>query len=135
MSKQNTIEEINAWIVKAIAKKTLDLASLDAMPFAVLTFAVTKSGYGFSMTKEGKDRILLSVRTKDGIKVHIRNEKIDYVQTYPISDITLDRIPTDSAVKAYKKYCVNTVYTIIQTWLDTADDQKPDLGEWNLYKY
>ena len=135
MSKQVTIEEINEGIIKTVAKKVIDLTSSGNMPFTSITYTITNSGYGFTLTKAYKEKVLLSVRTKDGIKVHVRNDELDYAQTFPISDIQIDRIPTESAVESYKKYCVNTIYTIIKTWIDTPLDKKPELGEWHLYKY
>lgn len=135
MGKQElTIETVNENIVRSVAKKALDLTSLRNMPFEIMTFTPTKNGYGFTLYKKDKN-ILLSVRSNDALKVHVRNRNLDYATSYPISDITMDKIPTESAVEAYKKYCTGTIYTIMKTWLDTPDNKKPELGEWHLYKY
>ena len=135
MIKQSqTIEKLNESIVRAVAKKAMDLTSLDNMPFETMTFTPTKNGYGFTLYKKDKN-ILLSVRSNDALKVHVRNSNIDFASTYPISDISIDKLSTDSAVESYKKYCIGTIYAIIKTWLDTPSDKKPPLGKWDLYKY
>ena len=128
------IEEINEDITKSVAKKVITMTSSGYMPFGNLTLSVTKKGYGFTLRRKNKN-IFLSVRASDELVVIVNNQSINHYAKYPISDVTLEKLPTDSSIESYKKYCVNTIVTIIKTWFATPDDKKPDLGEWNLYKF
>ena len=129
---KETITSINEDIVRAVVKKVITPTSKDNMPFGKLTFSVTKSGYGFSL-EDGKK--FIAVRSTDKLMVYITNQKADYKKNFLISDTKIEKLSTESIVETYKKYCINAIYTIIKVWLDTTEDKKPELGEWNAYKY
>lgn len=131
VKNKETIISINEDVVKSVLKKVITPTSKENMPFDKLSFSVTKSGYGFSL-EDGKK--FLAVRSNDKLMVYITNQKADYKKNFLISDTKLEKLKTDSAVEIYKKNCVNTIYTIIKKWVETSEDKKPELGEWNQYK-
>ena len=125
---------INEDVIKAVIKKLVTSSSSENMPFESLSLTITKSGYGFLVKESKKNR--LSVRNNhDKIFVYISNDAVPYNLTYIISDTTKDKLTTDSATESYKKYCINTLYTIYKTWISCHEDKKPDLGSYSLYKY
>ena len=133
MSRANdSINSINEDIVKAVARKIITSTSLGNIPFTKLIFGIQSGKYGFSIEDNKK---FISVRCAEKLTVYINNSQAEYKKTFVISDVTLEKLATDSAVESYKKYCINTVSTIIKTWIDTPEDKVPDLGEWNLYKF
>lgn len=134
MFTKATITITNEDIIRSVIKKVLSNTSSTNMPFDSMVYSNTKSGYGFTLNKiQGKH--FLSVRNNEKLVVYIKNEAIDYFKTFTISDIPIEKLPNSSAVESYRKYCINTIYTIIKTWLSTKEGEKPDLGNWYLYKY
>ena len=133
MEKKSMVA-LNEDIVRAVLKKEITPTSTQNMPFDKLTFSKARSGYGFSL-ECGKDKFL-SVRSGERLMVYITNSgSAEYKKNFVISDIKADRLPNESAVESYKKYCINTIHTIIKEFLSTPADQKPNLGDETLYKF
>ncbi len=132
-SENNTIEKINEYVIKSVAKKMITLTSCSSMPFTRLNFSNSKTGrYGFNLEDNGK---FISIRGTEKLTVYIANEESGYKQNFLISDITIDKLSTDSAAESYKKYCINTIITILKAWMETDKGEEPKLGEWHLYKF
>lgn len=125
---------INEDIIRSVSKKIITTSSSENMPFENFSLSVTNNGYGFSVTESKKNRF--SVRhNNEKISVFIRNEISDYKMTFLISDTTYDKLTTESVTESYKKYCINTIYTLYKSWQSCPADKKPDLGTYFLYKY
>lgn len=129
----NDIRPTNEDIIRSIAKKVITNTSSEDFPFNEMVFSKTNAGYGFSLQDEGK---FLAVRALNGrLMVHVSNQGSDYKKNFLISDIQPRQLKTKSAEESYKKYCINTCYTIIKTWNDCPKYKRPDLGDETLYKF
>ena len=132
MARDISINNINEDIIKSVSKKVITSTSLGNIPFTKLIFGIQAGKFGFSIEDGSK---FISVRCSDKLTVYINNSQAEYKKTFVISDVSLEKLTTQSVVESYKKYCINTIYTIIKTWIDTAEKDTPNLGEWNVYKY
>ncbi len=130
--EKKTITEINDEVVRAVAKKLINSTNSNNMPFADISFHISKAGYGFIIRTSKKD--LLSVRNGKTLFVNINNTT-SYSQRFLISDISMDKLTTESAVESYKKYCINTIYSLYKKWLESVNEKEPKLGNYYLYKF
>ncbi len=133
MSKEKeTIVTINEEIVRSVVKKVITNTSSENTPFDKLIFSMMNAGYGFSI-EDGKK--FLAVRATDKLMVHISNKTLGYKKNFILSDTKREKITTDSEIEIYKKYGINAAYTLIKKWLELGDNETPDFGKMDQYKY
>lgn len=125
-----TMTEMNVQVVKSVLRKVINATEYNKLPFKELNFSMAPNlGYGFTINDYQK---FLAVRASTKLMVYINNTGSAYKKSFVICDSDKGQLSTEAARKAYEKYCVTTIISIIQEW---EKNSTPELGDETLYKF
>ena len=128
--KLPTMTEMNVQVVKSVLRKIINNTGYNKLPFKELNFSMAQSlGYGFTLNDYQK---FLAVRAGTKLMVYVNNAGSNYKKSFVICDTDKGQLSTEAARKAYEKYCVTTIISIIQEW---EKNMTPNLGDETLYRY
>lgn len=137
-STRVTFSSINVGIVKSVMRKIINDSGYATLPFDELKLnMIADLGYGFSLSKsDGKNNSFVAVRAKKGLRVYFTKTTVagTFKKMVVICDEDKGVTTSEIAKKAYEKYCISTIMSLIKLWED-ADGKVPDIKDKDKYKY
>ena len=128
--KKTTFSSVNVGIIKNVARKLINDSDYNTVSFGTMEFNCVSAGFGFALKNESS---FIAVRAKKGIRIYINHRGIKY--TIVVCDEDKNVSTSETVRKAYEKYCISTIMSIIEIWQRAGTDGPLLIKNPEIYKY